>query len=148
MHLTNQRWKGAERRVATELQIAAGVVRDKVFRNLVTTTGRVGHLTELGFDILVGNPEDGIALVGEVKRRQLPKWLTGALVQIVQKGVEYDRTPVFAFTLADDVPVYVDTKDGKKRIPRDWVAFPLADACRLIAAQREQTALRNSVEEK
>jgi hypothetical protein len=113
-------WKTAEQRIARKLQKAAGVVRDEVLRNLVTSTGRVGHLTELGFDILVGNGADGTAIVGEVKRKKyfLSADAVRALLQIFARGIEYGRTPMLGLTLSEDVPGFVDTNRGRKRLER------------------------------
>lgn len=136
--MANQRWKVAERRLATLLQKAAGKVRDPILRKLVTTTGRVGHLTELGFDVLVGNPEDGVAYVGEAKRRKtfLGADALRALLQVARLAVDYGRTPLLGFTLADDVPAFIQTERGKHRLERDWVVMPLPHAIELIEYRR------------
>jgi hypothetical protein len=131
-------WKTAEQRIARKLQKAAGVVRDEVLRNLVTSTGRVGHLTELGFDILVGNGADGTAIVGEVKRKKyfLSADAVRALLQIFARGIEYGRTPMLGLTLSEDVPGFVDTNRGRKRLERDWLLMPLSKATELIRVRR------------
>lgn len=135
---SSQAWKLAERRIATKLQQAAGRVRDPVLRNLVTVTGRVGHLVMLGFDILVGNPEDGTAIVGEAKRRKtfLAAEAQRALLQIWRIGEEYGRTPVLGFTLTEDTPTFLPTNRGKKRVTRDWLVMPLEYATELLLYRR------------
>lgn len=145
--MADKKWKVAERKIATALQKAAGKVRDKVLRQLVTSTGRVGHICELGFDILVGNPEDGTALVGEVKRRSLPKWLVDALVQVAGLGEEYGRNPILVFEFADDVEVkFIEVKGAKKRLNRDWAVVPFPYFEELLAFRREHARLTRYLE--
>lgn len=135
--MSSPAWKTSERRIASRLQRAAGAVRDVVLRQLVTSTGRVGHLVTLGFDVLAGNPEDGTALVGEVKRRKnvLSAETLRALIQIFVIGQEYKRVPVLAFALTE-VPEFVPTKDGKRRLERDWIVMPLSFALELLRYRR------------
>lgn len=145
----NQRWKTAERKISTALQYAAGKVKDAVLKKLVTTTGRVGHITELGFDILVGNPEDGTALCGEVKRRSLPKWLVDALVQVYRLGLDYNRHPVLVFELSDDVETkFVETSKGKKRLQRDWALVSFDYFEELLVERRKYALLLRYLEER
>jgi hypothetical protein len=134
----------AERGFAKALQRAAGRVEDPVLRNVVTSTGRVGELTSLGFDLLIGNPETGTALVGESKRRKttLGAEALKALLQLVRISHEWKRAPAFCFALADNAPEWVPTRDGKRRVPRSWVAFPLEYVCSLLEAKRENVRLR------
>ena len=133
---TNPKWKQAERRFAAALQDAAGRVDDPRLSPLVTSTGRVGHLTDLGFDILVGNGP--VALVGEAKRRKafFVAEAVRALVRLVRIGAEWGRTPALCVTLPDDVPAFVDTNNGKHRVPRDWVLLPLPFVVELLKARR------------
>jgi hypothetical protein len=135
--VANQRWKTSEREFATKLQKAAGRVTDPKLAPLVTITGRVGHLTELGFDILVG--EGATALCGEAKRRKafLSADATRALLQIDRIGNEWDRVPVLGFRLADDIPSHHEGQRGKRyRVNRNWLVMPLPFAERTIAALR------------
>lgn len=134
--MSDQRWKQAERRIATALQKAAGKVTDPRIAPLVTSTGRVGHLVALGFDLLVGEGET--ALVGEAKRRRtfLSADALRALLQIIRIGFEWGRWPVLGFSLTESVPAFIDTRNGKKRIPRDFLVLPLSFAEKTIAALR------------
>lgn len=134
--MAKQAWKTAERRFAAKLQQAAGMVRDPVLKKIVSTTGRVGHLATLGFDILVGNHEDGTALVGEAKHRKV--FLTAeaqrALFQIFHIGQEYNRTPVLGFTLAKET--FIKYNQNKRRVERDWLIMPLSYAVELLRYRR------------
>src|SRR5215212_8676409 len=133
-----QRGKTSEREMACKLQAAAGRIRDRALTKLVTATGRVGHLVEWGFDILVGN--GATALVGEAKRRQ--KFLSAdalrALLQIDRIAYQWERRPVLAFRFSDDVPTYhTELVEGKKvRIRREWAVLPFDYATELLAARR------------
>src|SRR5215218_10192571 len=112
--MASQRWKTSEREFATKLQKAAGKVTDPRIAPLVTVTGRVGHLTDLGFDILVGEGET--AFCGEAKRRKnfLAADALRALLQIFRIATEWSRIPVLGFRLADDVPAFIETRLGKR----------------------------------
>ena len=131
------RGKTSEREMAVQLQAAAGRIRDKALAKLVTATGRVGHLVEWGYDILVGNGPT--AIVGEAKRRQ--KFLAAdalrALLQIDRISYEWGRLPVLAFRLSDDVQEYHTEKvdDRKVRVRREWAIAPLTFFCELLAAR-------------
>ena len=132
------RGKSSERELAVQLQTAAGRIRDRALTKLVTVTGRVGHLVEWGFDILVGNGPT--AICGEAKRRQ--KFLTAdalkALLQIDRIAHEWERIPLLAFRLSDDVADYHTEKvDGKKvRVRREWGMMPMPSLAEAIAALR------------
>ena len=133
-----ERGKSSEREMAVQLQAAAGRIRDRALSKLVTVTGRVGHLVEWGFDILAGNGPT--AIVGEAKRRQ--KFLTAdalkALLQIDRIAREWERIPVLAFRLSDDVADYhTELVEGKKvRVRREWGVVPMAFLGELLAARR------------
>lgn len=148
----NNRDKGirSERDIAKKLQAAAGRVNDPVLVNLVTDTGRVGQLTSLGFDILVGNPETNTALVGEAKRRKvfLGADALRALIQVATISYEWNRQPVLGFELpTETVPEFVPTKRGKRRLDRRWLVATLPYACELLRARRELTVAKAFLEE-
>ena len=133
-----ERGKTSERELAVQLQTAAGRIKDRALTKLVTVTGRVGHLVEWGFDILVGNGPT--AIVGEAKRRTnfLSADATRALLQIDRIAYEWERTPVLAFRLSDDVADYHTAPvEGKKvRVRREWGVVPMPFLCELLAARR------------
>jgi hypothetical protein len=52
----SQAWKADEREFARQLQRGAGRVKHPPYTSMVSPTGRVGHITELGFDILSATP--------------------------------------------------------------------------------------------
>lgn len=131
-------WKTSERAFAAQLQSAAGRVNSLLLEPLVTVTGRVGHLTELGFDILVGNGPT--ALLGEAKRRRttLSADAIRALTQVFVKAAEWERIPAFCIAVPPlaAAPTFVETRRGKIRLERNWVALPLKATCELLYARR------------
>lgn len=138
--------KDAEREFAVRLQGAAGRVKNPALENIVTETGRVGQITDLGFDILVGNDEHGTALVGESKRRKtvLGADALRALTQIFRISVEWDRVPAFCVMLADNAEQWVATKRGKRRMERRWVMLPLPFVEELLRYRRIVAVLRKN----
>jgi hypothetical protein len=142
-NLNRDRGIRAEREISIRLQRAAGRIADPRLEPMTTVTGRVGQLTSLGFDILVGNGET--AIVGEAKRRKsfLAADALRALLQIARISFEWARTPVLAFRLADDIPAFIDTKLGKRRLERDYLVLPMSFAEKAIMAMRylEETGL-------
>lgn len=134
------RGKRTERAFSQLLQDAAGAVTDAVCRNLVTSTGRVGHITALGFDFLVGNHEDGTALLGESKDRKTVLGVDAkkALMQVYAKAVEWNREPVFCFRLPDDM-TRVEIHGKEKAMERDWCAVRADYLAELLEFRRTHT---------
>lgn len=130
--------KTSERELSIKLQTAAGRVINPLYAKLATVTGRVGHLVDLGFDILVGYGPTAIA--GEAKRRKnfLSADALRALLQIDRIAQEQELQPVLAFRLADDVDTYHEEKlKGRKvRVTREWALAPIDYFCKAIAALR------------
>lgn len=75
-----RRWKTVERDSARTMKDADG--DDPLFRNIASSTGKVGHLTGLRFDAI------SRTYVTEVKNRPLPKWIVDAWIQILQISVD------------------------------------------------------------
>lgn len=140
-------WKTDEREFARQLQAGAGRVKHPPFTSMVTPTGRVGHITELGFDILVGNPEHGTDLAAESKRRKtfLGADAKRALYQIVSKAFEYGRKPAMCYALTEGDDLWVPVKGQKKqRMIRRWVMLPLDLVEELLRYRRIVAVLRQN----
>lgn len=128
-------WKTVEQDVGRLLQRAAGKVTSVPLINLVSSTGRVGHMPELQVDIMVGEGTSAYAI--EAKRRALPKWITEALVQVQRVASDWDRLPAFAFALNSEIKQRViKTKRGSIPVERTWIAFTLDNAAELLLARR------------
>lgn len=137
----------AERYFALRLQRAAGRVSSAIFQNLVTSTGRVRD-NNFGFDILVGDEADGVALVGESKRRKVTFGAEALrqLAQLFRISVEWEREPAFCVALADNADDWIETKKGKRRLPKRWVMFELSYAEKLLRTLRLVNTLRRESE--
>ena len=122
------RWKRKEREVIAALQATFGRVSDPTLARLLTRTGRVGHLTRFGFDGIVG---DNPGFIVEVKARKgmLTKQTIDALLQTVDRAAQFNRIPLVAVVLGDDVPTR--TASGVK-VERNWVLIPLSELKKLV----------------
>jgi hypothetical protein len=139
-------WKTWERKLCDILQRVAGRVVELGLAGIVTTTGRVGHLTSLGVDGFAGDHADGVALVIEAKRRKMPKWFLEAVAQVSEAGGTFGRYPVIGFSLASDFgrQQVIKNKDGSTKkiagkaiaLEKEWAAVPVDYLAELIAARR------------
>src|SRR5690606_14218946 len=69
------------------------------YGDMATVNARVGHITDLGFDLI------SRTYAGEAKHREsVPKWLIGAWAQIVEKAETPGKAPLMAVT-SDSRPV-------------------------------------------
>lgn len=85
-----RRWKRRERQTASEMQKADGP--DPAFRNIASSTGKVGHLTGLRFDAV------SRTYATEDKNRPLPAWIINAWVLILQKSTELKKNALLHIT--------------------------------------------------
>ena len=142
---TSKAWKSWESKLCKELLAVVGPVTEPGLRTLATSTGRVGHLTSLGFDGLVGTA-GRLGLVVEAKRRKMPKWFLEAVAQISEISGQYERIPVIGFSLASDLgtAVVLRNKDGSPKLGPDgkslkthkeWAAVPLPVLLDLLKAK-------------
>ena len=125
------RWKRKEREVIAALQAIFGRVSEPTLARLLTRTGRVGHLTRFGFDGIVG---DNPGFIVEVKARKgmLTKQTIDALLQTVDRAAQFNRIPLVAVVLGDDVPTR--TASGAK-VERNWVLIPLSELKKLVGKE-------------
>lgn len=84
------RWKRRERQTAKEMQQADGP--DPAFKNIASSTGKVGHLTGLRFDAV------SRTYTTEDKNRPLPLWLINAWILILQKSTELKKNALLHIT--------------------------------------------------
>lgn len=78
-----RRSKNTERTAASRMVAADG--RDPQYDKIATSTGRVGHITNMQFDAI------SKTYVTEVKNRQLPGWLIKAWIQIQQRSIDFHK---------------------------------------------------------
>lgn len=78
-----RRSKNTERTAASRMVEVDG--RDPQYDKIATSTGRVGHITNMQFDAI------SKTYVTEVKNRQLPGWLVKAWIQIQQRSLDFHK---------------------------------------------------------
>lgn len=78
-----RRAKDSERDIAKRMLHADGA--DPNFRNIASSTGRIGHITGMRVDAVSQH------YVTENKNRKMPTWLITAWLLINQKGVDFNK---------------------------------------------------------
>jgi len=78
-----RRWQRVERETARDMLEADGP--DPAYKNVASSTGKVGHITGMGFDAV------SRTYTTEVKNKPLPKWLIVAWIQIQQKSIDLKK---------------------------------------------------------
>lgn len=118
-------WKRKERLAARTLQDHCGVEDDPAYKYLVTSTGRVGHLSPLQHDIA------NARYAGEVKEWRIRQDLVDAYVQIQQIALTRKKKPVLVLYMKNQTEF---THEGKKhKLPAahiipEWRHLELIDA--------------------
>lgn len=78
-----RRAKDSERGIARRMQDVDGA--DPAFRNIASSTGRIGHITGMRIDAI------SRSYVTENKNRKMPSWLITAWVLINQRAVDFQK---------------------------------------------------------
>lgn len=78
-----RRAKDSERDIAKRMLIVDGA--DPSFRNIASSTGRIGHITGMRIDAISKH------YVTENKNRKMPSWLITAWVLINQRAVDFNK---------------------------------------------------------
>lgn len=131
---SRSRWKYREREAVKTIQAVLGRVKDPSLSALVTATGRVGHLTHLGVDGIVGNGDFGAVVEVKARKGMVSSDIRAALEQLTEVANALQRWPVLVLSFVEDVPATVE---------RNWVLVPLSFLERL-AYEREGTAGSNT----
>jgi len=127
------RWKRKERDALRALQATFGRVSDPSLARLLSSTGRVGHLTRFGVDGFVGN-DPGFVVEVKARKRMLTKPTLDALLQTIDRAARYERIPLFVLVFGDDVPTR--TENGA-RVDREWVMMPRRVLDELVGKERK-----------
>lgn len=114
-----RRSKNAERTAASRMVAIDG--RDPQYDKIATSTGRVGHITNMQFDAI------SKTYVTEVKNRQLPGWLVKAWIQIQQRAIDFNRNAL----------LYLDPPNAPKEFPLHAVKHK-NDAMAVIRQDRHE----------
>jgi hypothetical protein len=133
MKKSRSRWKYREREAVKTLQAILGRVKDPSLIALVTATGRVGHLTHLGADGIVGDGDTGAVVEVKARKGMVSADIRSALVQLTEIANALQRWPILVLSFVEDVPATVE---------RDWVLVPVSLLERL-AYEREGTTKRD-----
>lgn len=78
-----RRAKNSERNISRRMLEVDGP--DPVYRNVTSSTGRVGHITGMQIDAISKN------YVIENKNRTMPAWINTAWIQILQRGIDFGK---------------------------------------------------------
>ena len=81
-----RRAKNSERSIARRMQEIDGA--DPIYKNVTSSTGRVGHITGMQIDAISKN------YVIENKNRTMPMWLNKAWIQILQRAIDFNKHPL------------------------------------------------------
>jgi hypothetical protein len=133
MKKSRSRWKYREREAVKTLQAILGRVKDPSLIALVTATGRVGHLTHLGADGIVGDGDTGAVVEVKARKGMVSADIRSALVQLTEIANALQRWPILVLSFVEDVPAAVE---------RNWALVPVSLLERL-AYERERTTGSN-----
>jgi len=133
MKKSRSRWKYREREAVKTLQAILGRVKDPSLIALVTATGRVGHLTHLGADGIVGDGDTGAVIEVKARKGMVSADIRSALVQLTEIANALQRWPILVLSFVEDVPATVE---------RNWALVPVSLLERL-AYERKGTTKRD-----
>lgn len=131
-------WKRRERSAAQVMQDHCGVENDPGYKLLVTSTGRVGHLSILQHDLT------NARYCGEVKEWRIRKDLVDAFIQILQIAESRKKKPVLILYQKNS-PEY--THEGKKHKTPAMHIIPEWRHLELIDAEIELEELKEKMED-
>lgn len=114
-----RRSKNTERTAAKRMVDVDG--RDPQYDKIATSTGRVGHITNMQFDAI------SKTYVTEVKNRQLPGWLVKAWIQIQQRAIDFHKNAL----------LYLEPPNSPKDFPLHGEKFK-NDAMAVIRQDRHE----------
>lgn len=130
-------WKRKERDASRKMQNHCGVEDDPTYKYLVTSTGRVGHLSPLQHDL------SNAVYAGEVKEWHVAQKLATAFVQILQIALTRKKKPVLVLYMKN-IPEFCH--EGKTHKTPAAHILPEWRHLELIDAERERDALLLEVE--
>lgn len=119
-----RRAKTSERNIARRMLEIDGP--DPVYKNVTSSTGRVGHITGMQIDAISRN------YVIENKNRTLPIWLIKAWIQIVQRGVDFGKNAL----------LHVEPSNMPREFPVNGVKYKTPNMA-IISQERHETLITN-----
>lgn len=119
-----RRAKDSERGIARRMLEVDGA--DPVFRNIASSTGRIGHITGMQVDAISLN------YVTENKNRKMPTWLVDAWLLINQKALEFNKNAL----------LHVDPPNMARTFPSQGTTHKLSTLA-IISQDRHETLIRH-----
>lgn len=119
-----RRAKRSERGIAKRMLEADGA--DPAYKNVTTTTGRVGHITGMRIDAI------SRSYVTENKNRKMPTWLINAWILINQRGKSFNK----------NVLLHIEPPNMPKNFPIDGSLEKL-DTMAVITQTRHEELIKN-----
>lgn len=122
-----RRSKTSERGIAQRMVDADG--HDPMFRHIATSTGRIGHITNIRVDAV------SLHYVTENKNRVLPTWMIAAWLLINQRAEDFDKHAL----------LHLDPPNMPKNYPINGVTKKL-DTMAVITQTRHEELIRKERE--
>lgn len=119
-----RRAKDSERGIAKRMLQVDGP--DPSFRNIASSTGRIGHITAMRVDAISRN------YVTENKNRKMPSWLIDAWVLINQRSVDFNKNAL----------LHVDPPNMPKTFPIQG-GHQRLDTMAIIAQTRHEELIKH-----
>jgi len=119
-----RRAKDSERGIAERMLQADGA--DPSFRNIASSTGRIGHITGMRVDAISKN------YVTENKNRKMPSWIIDAWILINQRSVDFNKNAL----------LHVDPPNMPKTFPIQGGNHKL-DTMAIITQERHEELIKH-----
>lgn len=119
-----RRAKDSERGIARRMQDVDGP--DPAFRNIASSTGRIGHITGMRIDAI------SRSYVTENKNRKMPSWLIAAWVLINQRAVDFNKNALLHVD-PPNMPKEFVIQGGKRKL----------DTLAIISQTRHEELIHN-----
>jgi hypothetical protein len=126
------RSKRTERKAARRMVEIDGP--DPNFQKIASSTGRVGHITNLQFDAVSKN------YATEIKNRKIPTWMVKAWIQIQQRAIDFNKNALL-YMEPPNMPKTFPL-NGQNHKSSDLVIITQARHEELILAEKELNAIQ------
>ena len=102
-----RRAKDSERSIAKRMVAADGA--DPAYANIASSTGRVGHITNMRFDAVSKH------YITENKNRKIPSWMITAWIVLNQRGVDFSKN-ILLHVDPPNMPKDIQINGGKVKL--------------------------------
>ena len=118
-----RRAKNSEREISRRMQEIDGP--DPVYKNVTSSTGRVGHITGMQIDAI------SRTYVIENKNRSLPLWINNAWIQILQRASDFGKHAL----------LHIEPSNIAKEFPVNGVKYKTPTMA-IITQERHENLIR------